>query len=226
MALPAFVSPVAERYEASVRMKGLKTDLRRGPVRAVIVHFTGAGVQERFLREGVAKKDTSPFDTAVRLYTQILPGQDPHYVVGQGGECVAVTPENRVAYHVGTAQARQYNWWTRKRHPHAYDWWYERFKNLESPRDLADGKLWQGGSCNANTIGIEVAPHVDKPLDPFSPKAVATLRTLIADILARNNLPFDRKYIIGHCEAHPVSRTDKLNYPFDPKLRQIDLDKL
>lgn len=223
MPLPAHVSPVADDYVPSLRVRGLKAQLRPGPVRAVIIHFTGVGVHTRFVESGAKHGDADPFDTAVRRYANVLGGQDAHYVVGQDGRCVSMVPENRIAYHVGNAGSVRYQnrFWAG-----GYDWWVKRFPGKRSPRDFAGGNLWYGRSCNANTVGIEVSPHKDRPMDPFSAKAKDKLRVLIRDICMRNNIPFERDYILAHCEAHPISRTDKFGAPYDVKAAQLSIDEL
>lgn len=219
---------------------------RSGPVRAIIIHTTGAGPAKRLTdpafatwrsRNPAAARST--FLAALWVYENMVPG--PHYVVGQAGECVQTAPEAECAWHVGSAQGRLYRraagaWVTKDT-----AWWLTRWVGLQSPRELAGGHLWDpytapfglrgiqariaarwaagGGSVNANTLGIEVAPDPDKPSGPWSPAALETLDALVLDLAKRHDVPLAREYIIGHSDANPLARSAR-NEGWDPNPRQ------
>lgn len=194
---------------------------RSGPARAIVVHTTGGGILARYRREGAAKGDATPHDTAVRVYTRIMPASG-HYVVGQASEVVQVVPETHVAHHVGGAGSGPY---ARARWGSAeHDWWRERWPGLASPRDLAGGLLWAPGvasvgkpaaaGCNANTIGIEVVPPLAGATRPWSDECWAALAALVADVAERHAIPLEREYVITHSDAHPLSRTAR-GQPWD-----------
>lgn len=201
-------SPVASRFVAGLgfRTKVLKT--RPMLPLAVVVHTTGGGILSRFAREGARKGDASPFDTAVRVYTTIMP-QSGHYVVGQLGQCAQVVPEMTIAQHVGSAKSRAY-WLPRERWmTPELTWWRDRWPELDSPIDLADGQLWADGSCNRNAVGIEVVPPESGARDAWSPECWRTLAALVLDITARHHIPCDREHVLTHSDAHPISRSAK-----------------
>jgi hypothetical protein len=197
---------------------------------AVVVHTTGGGILARFRREGRAKGDRTPHDTAVRVYRHIMP-QSGHYVVGQRGECVQVVPEGLCAWHVGGAGSAPY-WREHWRTP-ATAWWVQRWPDLDSPRELAGGRLWDPyiigpsigarvkaplswgkGSANAWSVGIEVVPPESGAADEWSPECWATVRALVRDVCARNGIPCEREYVICHSDAHPLARSVK-GQPWD-----------
>ena len=185
---------------------------------AVVVHTTGAGPIRRWKQEqSSVHKKASPFETALRIYSQIMePG--PHYVVGQDGQCVQVCPEAYAAWHVGANDSKAYfsEGWMR----HRYDWWSLRWPHLAAPVDLADGMLWNGHSCNANTVGIEVVPPTDNVRGQWSDACRKTLVSLINDICDRCGIPKEDEHILSHSDAHPIRRTTTDGDPWDPYASQ------
>lgn len=193
----------------------------RDNVYAVVVHTTGSGPITRWRNEQAdpQKRQQTPFLTAVQRVYRMIMTASPHYVIGQRGECIQVCAEERAAMHVGSAGSASYEdpSWISGMH----EWWAERWPELSSPRELAGGALWRGGSCNANTIGIEVVPPEDDPRAAWSAEAWATLKHLVEDIAGRHQVPFERNYIITHSDAHPVSRTTEASgLPWDPGPKQ------
>lgn len=212
----------ADGFVASLGYAGGHYDEVRGH-HAIIVHTTGAGVLRRFREEGLAHEDTTPLDTAVRIYSRIMGASSgfaaPHYVVGQDGRCVQVCRETFAAHHVGAVTEFGFRRLAAKRlyalptvvWSAGCKWWFERWPHVRSPLDLAGGQLWAGGSCNRNTIGVEVVPpDVDRPSEePWSPACWETLRELLPDISERRHIPWEREHIITHSDAHPVARSTK-----------------
>jgi hypothetical protein len=152
-------SDVADRVEPSLGFRRKKYDERPGDVVAIVVHTTGGGPVKRFKNAAERKKFKykTPFDAALRIYRELM-FEGPHYLVGQGdGEIAQLAPETLSAWHVGQAGGHLYDldqWSTPD-----VRWWKDRWGTLESPRGLANGRLWSHDSVNANTIGIEVVPH-------------------------------------------------------------------
>ena len=204
-------------FEPGLGYRTGKLSQRSAPVQGVIVHTTGGGILSRFAREGAAKGDASPFDTAVRVYTRIMSASG-HYVIGQGGEVTQVVPEDVVAHHVGSAKSRPYltgDTWHAARLADRYAWWHERWPGLASPRDLAGGHMWDGGSCNGVTLGIEVVPPLEGAGKPWSRACWASLAEVIADATHRHSVPLERDRIVTHSDAHPLSRTTPRGQPWD-----------
>jgi hypothetical protein len=192
----------------------------RATVRAVVVHTTGNGPLKRWRAEQniPGKAQPTPFLTAVqRTYRQINVN-GPHYVVGQEGECIQVCSEKLAAFHVGSEGGSLYereDWLEVK-----YEWWAERWPGVDTPRALAGGRLWENGSCNANTIGIEVVPPRDDASGAWSPACWDTLHRLVLDITTRHGIPMEPEYVVTHSDAHPMSRTTDKGDPWDPGARQ------
>ena len=207
-------TPYASRLVPGLGYRTGALHPRLGPTRSVVVHTTGAGILARFAREGAAKGDATPHDTAVRVYATIMPDSG-HYVVGALGECTQVVPEYAVARHVGAAKSRAYYLPRERWLTPAVEWWPVRWPGLASPVELAGGMLWEGGSCNAGAVGIEVVPPLSGARDAWSAECWATLARLVADVCARRHVPLDREHVVTHSDAHPISRSAK-GAPWDP----------
>ena len=212
-------SAVASEFVKSLGFRQNKYGPRRS-YSAVVIHTTGAGPIKRWQREkGTSRAQPTPFDTAVRrTYHQIMV-YGPHYVVGQDtGQCIQVCPEQLAAWHVGSKYSKRYRSgdWMRQR----YDWWSQRFDESTSPYDLADGMLWHSGSCNMNTIGIEVVPPTDDLRAPWSDTCKDRLTLLVSDICDRRGIPRDREHILSHSECNPMARTTDRGDPWDPCVEQ------
>lgn len=194
---------------------------------AVVVHQPGNGT----LMRNYTNSGLTPYEAAVRIYTQNLTVGE-HYVVGQEeGEITQICPEEFSAWHVGSKGAEAYkaplHEWAKGR----YLWWSRRWPELLTPYQLGLGRLWEGGSCNANTIGIVVAPKPGGFFRAWSPHAMQNLRSLVFDICMRNELPICPNTIISHSDAHPLARTvhkskDIVGRPWDPGPVQWDINKL
>lgn len=187
--------------------EGAYSKRRHGAPVAIVVHTTGAGPRRRFL--GNRRKFPGVYDAALFIYRRIMRA-GPHFVVGQGGECVQVAPEDRAAWHVGSKGGRAY-----RKPPRAF-WWLEKWAPaLKSPADLAGGKLWRGWSVNQNTIGIEVVPPLKNLRGPWSDDCKAALDSLIVSLCADHGIPRDQFHVITHSDAHPHDRTRR-GAPWDP----------
>lgn len=181
---------------------------------AIVIHTTGLGVIGRYQRD---KKDPSPFHTAIRVYEYLM-REGPHYVIGQGQDQIAqVCDESLAAWHVGSKGHLQYRS-SRWINP-TVAWWGKRWAPLLSPRDLADGKLWEKGSVNRVSIGIEVVPDESDPRGPWSAHAWASIEKLARDLASRYGIPWLRDHVITHSDCHPLARSSK-GKPWDPNPAQ------
>jgi N-acetyl-anhydromuramyl-L-alanine amidase AmpD len=153
----------------------------------------------------------------VFIYSRIM-FAGPHYVVGQDGKLVQVCPEKYITWHVGASGHGVYrrNEWTKK-----VQWWLSRWTQygVNSPLELASGKLWLGGSCNANTVGIEVVPPEHDVRAPWPDAAMQTVTGLIKDVAARYSIPVSPTHIMTHSDAHPLPRSAN-NNPWDTVAEQ------
>lgn len=214
---PRIESPVATIWEPSY-------GYRRGAYQeaaefqASMIHTTGWGPVRRHREQGRAYSEPTPFDTALRMYRSGIVGRaGPHYLVGQQGQCAQMCPEGLAAWHVGKKRSGRYRWgfWQTR----SLRWWGDRWEGMSSPRDLAGGMLWAGGSCNANTKGIEVVPPETGARDPWSDECWGTLVDLVLDLHKRNGKPPVRERVLTHSDAHPIARSAK-GEPWDPSPTQ------
>lgn len=209
-------SPLASRFVAS---RGYYSGdySPRISYEATVIHSTGPGPLKRFAKGGF----TSPLDAAVHIYRHIMRA-GPHYVIDQRGNCVQMCPEKLAAWHVGSGGYKRYlrGNWAGKEH----GWWFERFPTLKSPLELGGGNLWDGGSCNANVLGIEVIPASLDSSAPWSPKAWSTLTELLRDIRRRRQIPHSRTRTLCHADAHPLARTAR-GRPYDTTREQWTWDE-
>jgi hypothetical protein len=206
--------------------RGLLAERGR-PATAIVIHTTGGGILARFRREGAAKGDKTPHDTAVRVYQRIMPDSG-HYVIGQSGEVTQVVPETHVARHVGGAKSAPYltgGPWHGTKDAKRFAWWHARWAGLASPRDLAGGLLWAPGprgnhrpdapSCNAGSIGLEVVPPLMSATAPWSDECWAAIAMVVEGVSGRHGIPLDRDCVVTHSDAHPISRTTPHGVPWD-----------
>lgn len=187
---------------------------------AIVVHYTGAGVYNRFHRD---MRDKDPFDTAVRVYETISPFC-AHYVVGMGGQIAETVPPDHIAQHVG---AHGHGRYLIKGRSWAKDapWWSLKWPELQSPNDLAGGLIWASGSVNRVTVGVEVSPSKTEARAVFSPEANATLREICQYICTAYAIPYDKYHIFAHCDVHPLARTAKMK-SWDVLENQWGFDKI
>jgi hypothetical protein len=225
-------SPIATEYRVGVGVRSRLLKPRPRAVGAIVIHDTGPGPaarvnpaldhEEKFVEWRKRwPAIVTPFQATLWVY-EIASPDSGHYVVGQDGECTQVVPEDLVARHVGAtgkSTAVPYRLpfalWASKQHA----WWKERWRGLSSPRELAGGTLWAGGSCNDGSIAIEVSPHAHDPEAPWSDAAWSTLARLVVDICERRRVPCLREYVPTHSDAHPRARTAK-GAPTDPSPAQ------
>lgn len=191
-------------------------ELRSHPPAAIVVHTTGAGPVTRF-EDGSQRTRHGwkcPGDAAAWIYGNVM-DFSAHYVIdGEGGQLVQIVPEDHIAQHVGHSEYASFmrgSWSTRET-----AWWFERWPGKKSPLELAGGKLWTGGSCNRNTIGIEVAPRPGDPRGGWTDAAWDRLVKLLREVGGRYGIPLDREHVISHSDATPHSRSTAAGVPWDP----------
>jgi len=218
------------RVEPSLGYRRGKYQRRTRSPAAVIIHTTGFGPVRRFRDDRQRRRHrwATPHDAALAIYRGMMEA-GPHYVVGQGGELAQLAPEGVCAWHVGGRGGRHYRRELERWLTVECTWWASRWPGLRSPRELAGGRLWlpydpapsllervsrarwigwrEGGSVNANTIGIEVVPAEDHPRGPWSDEAWRTLLQLVGLICGRHGIPQDAHHVLTHSDAHPRARS-------------------
>jgi hypothetical protein len=215
---------------------------------AVVIHTAGNGPGRRATEERFeawrAKYDIPRGDAlrcAVTLYTHVMDASG-HFVVGQDGTIVQIVPESHAAWHVGGSGSRPYFNDSKCLTDKRYAWWRVRWPGLKTPRELGGGRLWDPplkqpgivsrlragmpiGSCNENSIGIEVVPNATDPTLPWSGEAWDAVARLVLDVCARNDIPVRKDHVISHSDAHPLSRTTPSGRPWDPWSAQWSWDR-
>lgn len=179
----------------------------RRSVAAYVVHTTGSGILRRWKAQGKRHGEATPFETALRVYGRLMDAS-PHYVVGQQeGQVAQVCPEHLAAWHVGSRNYRRYSRWKHPLRSSRYHWWRKEFPLLESPVELLDGRLWNGGSVNSNTLGVECVPPLD---GEWSDAFYRNLQELLQELDERHQAT----WAVTHSVADPVGRTNKFG-PWD-----------
>ncbi len=216
-------SSIAQEFRPARGLVRRKFKKRKGDVVGVIIHTCGSGVIRRYNRDHERKAWGSVFESASYVYQHLMDFSG-HYLVF-GTQCLQLCPESHVAHHVGRKGWGRYKlpqerWLTQK-----YDWWKHRWDDYESPLDLCSGRLWENGSVNANTIGVEVPPWPTARA-PWGLETWTTLSQLILDICARHDIPLTREHIITHSDAHPIRRTTANGSPWDTWQSQFTWERL
>lgn len=210
--------PGFDRIDARGFSRGHWKPREKKPI-AVVWHTTGAGVVKRF-RKDPARFGT-PFGAALYVFQRLVKA-GPHFLIGQEGQIVQMAPLDVSAWHVGKAKSWGYARSVSK--AKRYGWWRERWNpyGIKTPRALAAGRLWAGGQCNPNTVGVEIAPPVDDPTGPWSEDCWTAIRVLARALRVSQGIPIDPFHQIGHSDAHPHARTSPGGVGWDPSPRAWD----
>lgn len=177
---------------------------RKKPPSCIVVHETGPGPERRINMPGV--KDL--VDAACLIYAKYAGNNGPHYVVGKN-RVAQTCPENYVAFHTGSSKRLLYKtplWKTERT-----EWWRQQWAG--NPLQLDKGRVWEGGSVNNNSIGIECV-GVD-----YHDRLVAFLNS-IRNAYAEHGQILT---VFGHCDVDPLSRSGK-NGRYDPKVENFRAD--
>lgn len=182
---------------------------------AIVVHTSGSGPVSRFADLSQRKRHgwKSPLDAAGWIYSALMEYSGHYILDGESGEIYQCVPEAFVAEHVGHSHYAAYahgGWVT-----HDTAWWLGRWPTFRSPLELADNKLWTAGTCNGNTIGVEVVPRMHDVRGPWSDAAWSSLALLLRDIGGRHQILLDRDHIVTHSDASPLDRSTH-GAPWDP----------
>ena len=215
------------RVEPSLGVRRRAYEPRLRPAEAVVIHTTGSGpirrvTDPKFARWRKRTGIDDPFEAALWVYAQAMRA-GPHYVVcGETGRRAQVCPEDQCAWHVGGRGGGAYRRPVEKWETAAAAWWADEWPSLESPRELAGGKLWTpygaatsawvalhslGGSVNANSYGIEVVPCLSDPRGPWTEAGWDSLVTVTTDLCFRRDVPCFRDRVLRHSDAHPLARS-------------------
>jgi len=183
----------------------------------------------------------TPFLAALWIYATVMDA-GPHVVVGQRGEVARLAPDDVCAWHVGGKGSRPYSRRSWALYAAArYGWWIARWPGLLTPHALGSGRLWAPyeappalsraglvsrwarGSCNANTLGVEVVPPLDG--GPWYDAAWEALVGVLRDWRDAHGLVLARETVVSHSDAHPLARTRRSGQPWDPPPGQWSWDE-
>jgi hypothetical protein len=150
---------IVEQHQALAVSQGRLRE-RKGDYKGVVVHTTGAGPYKRHTAD--PERFPMPYDAALHIYRHISPYCGHFLVCGESGQICQLVPLDMVAWHVGSKGAWRYKLpaWDKGK---GLGWWHTRHPGKKSPRGLLGGSLWRKGSCNALTVGVEVAPPLAEP---------------------------------------------------------------
>jgi len=199
-------------------------------IKRIIVHHTGVGILGRFARDKDRFGWYSPNQAAIHVYTRIMAACG-HYSIGWKGEIVQYVPDNWTAWHAGYGKARRRRrlaeWFDRMRYRKRleadvpawlvrkdgrFDWWLKRWW---ATRRIPSPTFWFPDlDVNGGTIGIELVSTPGK--EPFRPLQLRALRTLLARLSNRHQVPLDEDHALTHSDVCPLSRTTKGGVPWDP----------
>jgi hypothetical protein len=197
------------KYTASLAMKQKKIDERAGNPCAIVIHQTGVGPVNR--SKNNPKRWPTPLDAAKWLYSEAMV-ESAHFVVaGDTGEWIQTNDLRMACFHVGPSGYRVK--WKGIQTDKQYQWWKDAWPEFKTPNEMAQGFLWANGSCNQNTIGIEIVP--EGVATPFSDQTWKTVKYLIEHCYSIYNMERFRSNIISHSEASPHGRTTDKGVPWD-----------
>lgn len=148
----------------------------------VMVHFTSAVV--------LSKKDPYNMDTIRSIFVDYK--VSVHYIIDRDGKILCYIPEDLVAYHAG------------------YGSWKDDPKYADNLNNYAIGiELAAIGSASdmAQYLTEKEYQKLTPELIGYTDAQYASLKSLVSDICARNDIPMDRDHIIGHEEYSP-KKTD------------------
>jgi N-acetyl-anhydromuramyl-L-alanine amidase AmpD len=202
---------ILNNYLPSLAIKQNSLRLRTHNPCAIIIHQTSLGPYNRHIRNKLLHP--TPLDAANHIYSNIMSESGHFTVCGVTGNWVQNVPINYVAHHCANRGSAPK--WPNINNIHyhpktslGYNWWYQTFPTLTNPNDLAQKGLWLNNNANANTIGIEIVPHIN-PQIPFSNSCWQSVKYIIEYCYLKYDMERFRENIITHSEANPLTRTSK-----------------
>ncbi|MBO1910666.1 N-acetylmuramoyl-L-alanine amidase, partial [Microvirga sp. 3-52] len=157
---------------------------RTTPITKVMIHFTS----------NAAENPVDPYNANDVREIFIDYGVSAHYIIGREGEIYLLVPENRIAYHAGKGNLKNF--------PHYEDQLNKYSIGIEM---MAIGTKEEMSSI-LPTEDYELIPesHIG-----FTEAQYETLHNLITDIVKRYPaVKNDREHIIGHDEYAPDRKSD------------------
>jgi hypothetical protein len=122
-------------------------------LRGIVIHTTGAQARDRGFDEMLERQATGK-----------LGRNGWHYLIGADGRIAECIGPDRIANHAATHDIPAYrkaDWWktpsvqNKQAHPnHAF--WLDRHPGFKSPLDKYPSLVYNSGSINRHTIGIEL----------------------------------------------------------------------
>lgn len=148
----------------------------------VMIHFTSAVMVDREDPYNIHKVRKIFEDYEVSI----------NYIIDRNGEIRCYIPEYRAAWHAGKGS----------------------YGGIEKLTDAMNRysigiELVAMGSLNDMSVYMTEEEYLalDQSLMGFTDEQYASLKMLVSDICERNNIPFDKKHIIGHSE-YKSEKTD------------------
>ena len=179
---------------------------RKGKVRAVVVHTTGAGLASMAEehKRGRGRGCTTALDCGLEWYARPGDGGYPHYLIAYDGTIYCTCTEDRVAGHAGWTKqiggkaAFSPGRWS------APAWWARVWSPAKSPLDLIPPGA---GDPNSQSIGIEVLGPA-RFEDGFTDEQYRALARLVVDLDRRHGIGITRApsvKLLGHEDLNPLT---------------------
>lgn len=145
----------------------------------VMLHFTSAVV--------LSKEDPYNVDMVRGIFVD--GGVSIHYIIDRDGTVYCYVPETRAAWHAGKGAFAE----------------DERLTNAMNKYSIGIELIAIGSKSDmAQYLTGAEYESLDASLIGFTDAQYASLSALVADICARNDIAFDRDYVIGHEEYSPA----------------------
>ena len=148
------------------------------PPEYVMIHFCSAVVNHR----------NDPYNMEYVRQTFIDADVSIHYIVDRDGTVYCYVPEDRTAWHAGVGT------WNND----------EKYTNKMNKYSIGIEVVGMGSQQDMSPYLTKAEyKKLDKELLGFTDEQYTSLKDLVADICARNNIPLDREHVIGHEQYSP-----------------------
>ena len=158
------------------------SEVRQGEPEFVMLHFTSA----------VMLSPTDPYNMDVIRSIFVQNELSVHYIIDRDGTVYCYVPENLMAGHAGKGTWKDDPRYTNRINHYSVG---IEIVGIGSPRDMSP------------YFSADEYAKLDKRLIGFTDAQYASLKALVTDICARNDIPMDKDHVIGHNEYAP-KKTD------------------
>lgn len=169
-------------------------------INSIIIHTTGygAGLKRIVEKHG---DDLAQIGLSYAHRMASILKYKGHFLIDHIGVIYQFLPVSEVGWHTGSSKKRL----LRSQKPK--DWWKARWPDFEKPIDLPS---WKTNSPNYNSVGIDLLAHGSGAIsDTYTKAQYDSLIKLIKALCEDLEIPIERKFIVGHEDVDPISRSNK-----------------